>query len=178
MSGTSTTGDCGIFADFRFGYGYGVASHRRSSPKPPLPRDIAFLLQPQHNPVHCWPWGPDALCGAKRTNKPILLSVGYSASLLHFPMAHESFEEKPPLRDDEFCSSHQGSIARTTRQRLIYMNCVASFRRAWRLALTMFLAPDGSPFLGRHIFSRNIAIRPRRMYRPSCAKSRASSAMT
>src|ERR1700752_1071758 len=53
-----------------------------------------YLLQHQHNPVHWWPWGPDALAEAKRTNKPILLSVGYAACHWCHVMAHESFEDE------------------------------------------------------------------------------------
>src|SRR5881409_2507268 len=52
-----------------------------------------YLLQHRHNPVDWWPWGPDALTEAKRSNKPILLSVGYAACHWCHVMAHESFED-------------------------------------------------------------------------------------
>ncbi|MFZ3357162.1 MAG: DUF255 domain-containing protein, partial [Xanthobacteraceae bacterium] len=48
-----------------------------------------YLLQHQNNPVDWWAWGPDALAEAKRTNKPILLSVGYAACHWCHVMAHE-----------------------------------------------------------------------------------------
>ena len=52
-----------------------------------------YLLQHADNPVDWYPWGPDALERAKRENKPILLSVGYSACHWCHVMAHESFED-------------------------------------------------------------------------------------
>ena len=53
-----------------------------------------YLLQHQHNPVDWWAWGPEALAEAKRSNKPILLSVGYAACHWCHVMAHESFEDE------------------------------------------------------------------------------------
>ena len=52
-----------------------------------------YLLQHAHNPVDWYPWGPEALEKARRENKPILLSVGYSACHWCHVMAHESFED-------------------------------------------------------------------------------------
>ncbi len=52
-----------------------------------------YLLQHKDNPVHWWAWGPEALAEAKRTGKPILLSVGYAACHWCHVMAHESFED-------------------------------------------------------------------------------------
>jgi uncharacterized protein YyaL (SSP411 family) len=52
-----------------------------------------YLLQHKDNPVHWWAWGPEALAEAQRTNKPILLSVGYAACHWCHVMAHESFED-------------------------------------------------------------------------------------
>ena len=53
-----------------------------------------YLFQHKHNPVAWWPWGTEALAEAKRTNKPILLSVGYAACHWCHVMAHESFEDE------------------------------------------------------------------------------------
>src|SRR5499427_10683129 len=53
-----------------------------------------YLLQHKSNPVDWWPWGPDALHEAKRSNKPILLSIGYAACHWCHVMAHESFEDE------------------------------------------------------------------------------------
>ena len=53
-----------------------------------------YLLQHKNNPVEWWPWGPEALAEAKRTDRPILLSVGYAACHWCHVMAHESFENE------------------------------------------------------------------------------------
>ncbi|MDD5034727.1 MAG: thioredoxin domain-containing protein [Methylococcaceae bacterium] len=53
-----------------------------------------YLLQHAHNPVHWYPWGDEALDLAKREDKPILLSIGYSACHWCHVMAHESFEDE------------------------------------------------------------------------------------
>ena len=52
-----------------------------------------YLLQHADNPVDWYPWGEEALLAAKRENKPILLSIGYSACHWCHVMAHESFED-------------------------------------------------------------------------------------
>ena len=52
-----------------------------------------YLLQHKDNPVAWWAWGPEALAEATRSNKPILLSVGYAACHWCHVMAHESFED-------------------------------------------------------------------------------------
>src|SRR5674476_1392859 len=52
-----------------------------------------YLLQHTHNPVDWWQWGPEALAEAKRSNRPIMLSVGYAACHWCHVMAHESFED-------------------------------------------------------------------------------------
>jgi len=52
-----------------------------------------YLLQHQDNPVHWYPWGDEALTAARESNKPILLSIGYSACHWCHVMAHESFAD-------------------------------------------------------------------------------------
>ena len=52
-----------------------------------------YLLQHADNPVDWYPWGPEALTLAREMDRPILLSVGYSACHWCHVMAHESFEE-------------------------------------------------------------------------------------
>ncbi|MBY0511652.1 MAG: thioredoxin domain-containing protein, partial [Rhodospirillaceae bacterium] len=52
-----------------------------------------YLLQHKDNPVHWWPWGPEAFAAARAADRPILLSVGYSACHWCHVMAHESFEK-------------------------------------------------------------------------------------
>jgi uncharacterized protein len=60
-----------------------------------------YLLQHADNPVDWYPWGPEAFEKAKAEDKPILLSIGYSACHWCHVMAHESFEDEATARGDE-----------------------------------------------------------------------------
>ncbi len=72
-----------------------TSSHDEARHENRLARETSpYLLQHQHNPVDWWAWGPEALAEAKRTEKPILLSVGYAACHWCHVMAHESFERR------------------------------------------------------------------------------------
>ncbi|MEQ9187044.1 MAG: DUF255 domain-containing protein, partial [Cryomorphaceae bacterium] len=57
-----------------------------------------YLLQHAHNPVNWMPWGDDALNKAKAENKPLLISIGYSACHWCHVMEHESFEDEEVAR--------------------------------------------------------------------------------
>src|SRR5687768_3763819 len=68
------------------------------SPPAPMPNRLAqetspYLQQHADNPVDWYPWGEEALAEAKRSGRPILLSIGYSACHWCHVMAHESFED-------------------------------------------------------------------------------------
>src|ERR687892_54049 len=86
-----------------------------------------YLLQIQHNPVDWWPWGPGALAEAKRSNRPILLSVGYAACHWCHVMAHESFEDAATARlmNERFVSV---KVDREERPDIdaVYMDAVVS----------------------------------------------------
>src|ERR1051325_5314802 len=77
-----------------------MSAHQSSAKTPSGPenrlaaRTSPYLLQHKNNPVAWWPWGPQALDEAQRSNKPILLSVGYAACHWCHVMAHESFEDE------------------------------------------------------------------------------------
>jgi uncharacterized protein YyaL (SSP411 family) len=166
------------FAEFRFGVRLWMASAPDALHQNRLSRETSpYLLQHQHNPVHWWPWGPDALAEAKRTNKPILLSVGYAACHWCHVMAHESFEDEATAAamNELFVSI---KVDREERPDIdqIYMNALHLLGEQGGWPLTMFLAPDGSPFWAAHIFRRhrNTAASHLPTY---CAKSRASFAM-
>ena len=60
-----------------------------------------YLLQHQNNPVDWYPWGPEALERAEAENKPIFLSIGYSACHWCHVMEHESFENEAIARDPQ-----------------------------------------------------------------------------
>jgi uncharacterized protein YyaL (SSP411 family) len=115
-----------------------------------------YLQQHAGNPVDWYPWGPQALERARAEDKPILLSIGYSACHWCHVMAHESFEdpavaavmnrlfvnvkvdrEERPDLDQIYQTAHQMLASRTG---------------GW--PLTMFLAPDGTPFFGGTYFPK------------------------
>ncbi|MBI4757344.1 MAG: thioredoxin domain-containing protein [Betaproteobacteria bacterium] len=115
-----------------------------------------YLLQHADNPVDWHPWGEEALTLARREDRPILLSIGYSACHWCHVMAHESFEdagvaatmnrlfvnikvdrEERPDLDQIYQSAHQ-----------------LLARRPGGWPLTMFLTPDGVPFYGGTYFPR------------------------
>ncbi|MDP2194497.1 MAG: thioredoxin domain-containing protein [Rhodocyclaceae bacterium] len=130
------------------------------SPQHPVNRLAAetspYLLQHAANPVDWLPWGEEALAHARSQDKPILLSIGYSACHWCHVMAHESFEdaevaavmnalfvnikvdrEERPDLDQIYQSAHQMLTGR---------------HGGW--PLTMFLAPDGTPFFGGTYFPK------------------------
>ncbi|HVB62573.1 MAG TPA: thioredoxin domain-containing protein [Ktedonobacteraceae bacterium] len=112
-----------------------------------------YLLQHAHNPVDWYPWGEEALQKARREDKPILLSVGYSACHWCHVMERESFEneEIAALMNRYFVSI---KVDREERPDIdaIYMLAlqVMSGQGGW--PMTMFLTPDGRPFYGGTYF--------------------------
>jgi uncharacterized protein len=112
-----------------------------------------YLLQHKHNPVAWWPWGPEALGEAKRTNKPILLSVGYAACHWCHVMAHESFEDAATaaVMNDLFVNI---KVDREERPDIdqIYMAALHHLGEQGGWPLTMFLTPDGEPIWGGTYF--------------------------
>jgi uncharacterized protein len=115
-----------------------------------------YLLQHQDNPVQWWAWGPDALAEAKRTNKPILLSVGYAACHWCHVMAHESFEDDATalVMNDLFVNI---KVDREERPDIdqIYMSALHLLGEHGGWPLTMFLTPDGEPIWGGTYFPKN-----------------------
>jgi hypothetical protein len=114
-----------------------------------------YLLQHQHNPVDWWPWGPDALAEAKRTGKPILLSVGYAACHWCHVMAHESFEDNgvAAVMNDLFVNI---KVDREERPDIdqIYMSALHLIGEHGGWPLTMFLTPAGEPVWGGTYFPK------------------------
>jgi uncharacterized protein YyaL (SSP411 family) len=114
-----------------------------------------YLLQHQDNPVDWWPWGPEALAQAKRSNKPILLSVGYAACHWCHVMAHESFEDEPTARvmNELFVNI---KVDREERPDIdqIYMAALHHLGEHGGWPLTMFLTPDGEPIWGGTYFPK------------------------
>src|SRR5215467_3600491 len=112
-----------------------------------------YLLQHQNNPVDWYPWGPEALNRAKQEQKPIFLSIGYSACHWCHVMEHESFENPAiaQLMNDHFVCI---KVDREERPDLdhIYMNAVQLLTGRGGWPMTVFLTPDGRPFYGGTYF--------------------------
>ena len=112
-----------------------------------------YLIQHRDNPVHWQPWDDDALAEAKTLDKPILLSIGYSACHWCHVMAHESFEN-PAIADLMNRYFVNIKIDREERPDLdqIYMRALGLLGEQGGWPLTMFLTPDGEPFWGGTYF--------------------------
>ena len=112
-----------------------------------------YLLQHAHNPVDWYPWGPEALEAAQRDEKPILLSVGYSACHWCHVMEHESFEDEQiaALMNKHFVCI---KVDREERPDIdsIYMTAVQALTGQGGWPMTVFLTPDGKPYYGGTYF--------------------------
>lgn len=106
-----------------------------------------YLLQHAHNPVDWYPWGSEAFEIARRENKPVLLSVGYSACHWCHVMEHESFENEDiaKLMNDNFVNI---KVDREERPDVdhIYMTAVQLMTHRGGWPMTVFLTPDAVPF--------------------------------
>ncbi|HEY7818278.1 MAG TPA: thioredoxin domain-containing protein, partial [Vicinamibacteria bacterium] len=112
-----------------------------------------YLLQHARNPVDWYPWGEEALEKARREDKPILLSVGYSACHWCHVMERESFEneEIAALMNERFVSI---KVDREERPDVdeIYMSAVQMMTGSGGWPLTVFLTPELEPFYGGTYF--------------------------
>ena len=108
-----------------------------------------YLLQHAHNPVNWYPWGPEALSLAKEYDKPILVSIGYSACHWCHVMERESFEDEDTaeMMNEYFVNI---KIDREERPDLdhIYMDAVQTMTGSGGWPLNVFLTPGGKPFYG------------------------------
>ncbi len=112
-----------------------------------------YLLQHAHNPVDWYPWGPEALEKARDEDKPIFLSIGYSACHWCHVMERESFEDEriAALLARDFVSV---KVDREERPDLddIYMKAVQALTGQGGWPMTVFLTPDLEPFYGGTYF--------------------------
>jgi uncharacterized protein YyaL (SSP411 family) len=106
-----------------------------------------YLLEHAGNPVDWYPWGEEALTRARTENKPILLSIGYSACHWCHVMARESFEDPKTaaLMNRDFVAI---KVDREERPDLdqVYMRAVQGMTGSGGWPMTVFLLPDGTPF--------------------------------
>jgi uncharacterized protein YyaL (SSP411 family) len=112
-----------------------------------------YLLQHRDNPVDWFPWGAEALARAQEEDKPILLSVGYSACHWCHVMERESFEDPETAA---YMNEHFVSVKVDCEERpdvdAIYMEAVQSITGHGGWPMTVFLDPDGVPFYGGTYF--------------------------
>lgn len=114
-----------------------------------------YLRQHADNPVDWWPWSPESLARAKTEDKPILLSIGYSACHWCHVMAHESFEDgdTAKLMNERFvCIKVDREEMPDVDQ--IYQQALQLMGENGGWPLTMFLTPDGVPYYGGTYFPK------------------------
>jgi len=112
-----------------------------------------YLLQHRHNPVDWFAWGEEAFAKARRENKPIFLSIGYSTCHWCHVMERESFEDR---KIAAFLHEHFVSIKVDREERpdvdKIYMTAVQALTGQGGWPLNCFLTPDLKPFYGGTYF--------------------------
>jgi len=115
-----------------------------------------YLLQHAHNPVNWYPWGEEALAKAKREDKPIFLSIGYSACHWCHVMEKESFENEnvAKLLNENYVSI---KVDREQRPDLdqIYMAATTAMTGSGGWPMSVFLTPDLKPFYAGTYFPLN-----------------------
>lgn len=114
-----------------------------------------YLLQHKDNPVDWWQWQPEAFEEARRTNRPILLSIGYAACHWCHVMAHESFEDEATaaVMNELFVNI---KVDREERPEVdqIYMSALQQLGAQGGWPMTMFLDSEGAPFWGGTYFPK------------------------
>jgi uncharacterized protein YyaL (SSP411 family) len=112
-----------------------------------------YLLQHAHNPVDWYPWGEQAFAKARRENKPIFLSVGYSTCHWCHVMAHESFESEDvaAIMNREFVNIKVDREERPDVDR-VYMTFVQATTGGGGWPMSVWLTPDLKPFVGGTYF--------------------------
>src|ERR671932_515842 len=112
-----------------------------------------YLLQHANNPVDWYPWGDEALARARQEDRPILLSIGYSACHWCHVMERESFEDPATA---ELMNRYFVNIKVDREERPdidgIYMQAVQAMTGSGGWPMTVFLTPDGIPFWGGTYF--------------------------
>ena len=112
-----------------------------------------YLLQHAHNPVHWYPWGEEAFEKAIEEDKPVLVSIGYSACHWCHVMERESFEDATVAN---YMNSHFINIKVDREERPdvdhIYMDALQAMEGSGGWPLNMFVLPDRRPFFGGTYF--------------------------
>jgi uncharacterized protein len=139
----------------------GLGFDAAQRPNSPMPNRLAgetspYLQQHADNPVDWYPWGPEALARAARENRPILLSVGYSACHWCHVMAQESFEDPAvaEVMNRLFVNIKVDREERPDLDQIYQLAHQMLAQRPGGWPLTMFLSPDGTPFFGGTYFPK------------------------
>ena len=124
-----------------------------------------YLLQHAGNPVDWYPWGEEAFEKARREDKPIFLSIGYSTCHWCHVMEHESFEnaEVAAALNADFVSIKVDREERPDVDR-VYMTFVQSTTGSGGWPMTVFLTPDLKPFFGGTYFPPHVEVGPPRVH--------------
>src|ERR1039457_5051028 len=120
------------------------------------PRELGpYLRSHRENPVDWYPWGDDVWERARAEDRPVLLSVGYSACHWCHVMAHESFED-PDVAAVMNRLFVNVKVDREERPDVdaVYMQAVQALTGSGGWPMTVFLAPDGTPFFGGTYFPK------------------------
>ena len=131
--------------------------HEHAAPNHLAGETSPYLLQHARNPVEWYPWGAEALARAAREDKPILLSIGYSACHWCHVMAHESFEDPATaaLMNRLFINVKVDREERPDLDKIYQLAHQMLARRSGGWPLTMFLTPGSLiPFFGGTYFPR------------------------
>jgi len=112
-----------------------------------------YLIQHAHNPVHWYPWGKEAFAKAKRENKPVFLSIGYSTCHWCHVMERESFDNEQIA---DYLNKHFIAI-KVDRERRpdvdkLYMTALMIFQGSGGWPMSSMLTPDGKPFFSGTYF--------------------------
>jgi len=115
-----------------------------------------YLRQHAHNPVHWIPWSDDLFKRAKRENKPVLISVGYSACHWCHVMEHECFEDEEvaALMNKHFINVKVDREERPDVDQ-VYMTAVQLMTQRGGWPLNCFTLPDGRPIYGGTYFPKD-----------------------
>ena len=114
-----------------------------------------YLRQHRDNPVDWFPWGEEAFAEARATQKPILLSVGYSACHWCHVMAHECFEDvETATIMNELVVNIKVDREERPDVDAIYMDAVQAMTGRGGWPMTVFLTPDAKPFYGGTYFPK------------------------
>ncbi len=112
-----------------------------------------YLLQHSENPVDWLPWSEEAFALARRSDRPVLISIGYAACHWCHVMAHESFEDEGVAA---FMNEHFVCVKVDREERpdvdAVYMNAVQAMTGGGGWPLTVVVTPDGAPFFGGTYF--------------------------